>query len=106
MSDWLPDQVRHSLVFQFMTISLAGARRHMRPQTGAHGELDPTSRPVPRTSLCAAPPGYCPRQVLGIQMGLLPANPLGLDLPPDAKHALAIVETDGCFADGVSVATG
>jgi formylmethanofuran dehydrogenase subunit E len=48
----------------------------------------------------------CPRQVLGVRMGLHAADLLGLDLPADGKHALAIVETDGCFADGVSVATG
>jgi formylmethanofuran dehydrogenase subunit E len=39
-------------------------------------------------------------------MGLSAANLLQLDLPRPDKRLLAIVETDGCFADGVSVATG
>jgi formylmethanofuran dehydrogenase subunit E len=48
----------------------------------------------------------CPRQVLGVRMGLLAASLLGLDLPPEDKRLFVFVETDGCFADGVSVATG
>ncbi len=47
----------------------------------------------------------CPRQVLGVRMGLLAGRLLGLDLPQEKKRLLTIVETDGCFADGVSVAT-
>ena len=48
----------------------------------------------------------CPRQVLGVRMGLLGARLLGLDVPNPAKRLLVIIETDGCFADGLSVATG
>lgn len=48
----------------------------------------------------------CPRQVLGAQMGLLAARELQIDLPRDDKRLLIIVETDGCFADGLSAATG
>jgi formylmethanofuran dehydrogenase subunit E len=48
----------------------------------------------------------CPRQVLGVRIGLHGAALLGLDLPCLEKRLLALVETDGCFADGVSVATG
>ena len=49
----------------------------------------------------------CPRQVLGVRMGMLAGELLGLDLPQTKKkRLLVIVETDGCFADGVSVATG
>jgi formylmethanofuran dehydrogenase subunit E len=48
----------------------------------------------------------CPRQVLGVRMAILAAGLLGLDLPSDSKRAFAAVETDGCFADAVSVATG
>src|SRR5262245_2490033 len=48
----------------------------------------------------------CPRQVLGLRMGLYGASLLGLDVPQTKKRMLAFVETDGCFADGVSVATG
>jgi formylmethanofuran dehydrogenase subunit E len=48
----------------------------------------------------------CPRQVLGARMGLLAGDLLGLALPQAGKRLVTIVETDGCFADGVSVATG
>jgi len=48
----------------------------------------------------------CPRQVLGVRMGLWAGELLGLELPQKDKRLLALVETDGCFADGVSVATG
>ncbi len=48
----------------------------------------------------------CPRQVLGARMGLLGAQLLSLELPNAAKRLLVIVETDGCFADGLSAATG
>jgi formylmethanofuran dehydrogenase subunit E len=44
----------------------------------------------------------CPRQVLGVRMGLRAVELLDLDL----RQAFAIIETDGCFADAVSVATG
>ena len=47
----------------------------------------------------------CPRQVLGVQMGRLATELLGLDLPQDDKRLLTIVETDGCFTTGLSVAT-
>jgi formylmethanofuran dehydrogenase subunit E len=48
----------------------------------------------------------CPRQVLGVRMGLLAARLLAVKTPQTGKRVLAMVETDGCFADGVSVATG
>lgn len=48
----------------------------------------------------------CPRQVLGVRIGLLAGKTLGLDVPRLDKRILAIVETDGCFADGVGVAAG
>ena len=47
----------------------------------------------------------CPRQVLGVRMGMLAAELLGLDLPQNDKRLLTIVETDGCFTTGLSVAT-
>ncbi len=47
----------------------------------------------------------CPRQVLGVRMGLLAGEMLGLDLPQSDKRLIVIVETDGCFTDGVSVVT-
>jgi formylmethanofuran dehydrogenase subunit E len=47
----------------------------------------------------------CPRQVLGVRMGMLAGEVLGLALPQTDKRLLAIVETDGCASDGVAVAT-
>jgi formylmethanofuran dehydrogenase subunit E len=48
----------------------------------------------------------CPRQVLGARIGLAGAGALGLESPCRNKRLLAILETDGCFADGVEAATG
>ena len=48
----------------------------------------------------------CPRQVLGVRMGLYAAELFPIELPQRDKRLLAFVETDGCFTDGVSVATG
>lgn len=48
----------------------------------------------------------CPRQVLGVRMGVLAGRLLGLSLPQTNKRLLALVETDGCFSDGVAVAAG
>ena len=48
----------------------------------------------------------CPRQVLGARIGLAGASALGLDLPRRDKRLLVILETDGCFADGIEAATG
>ena len=47
----------------------------------------------------------CPRQVIGVRMGLLAAQLLNLPLPQSDKRLFTIVEADGCFCDGVSVAT-
>ena len=48
----------------------------------------------------------CPRQVLGLRMGLYAGEVLGLDLPNKDKRLFTFMETDGCGADGVSVSTG
>lgn len=48
----------------------------------------------------------CPRQVIGVRMGILAADIFDLDLPQTKKRLLAIVESDGCFADGIAAATG
>ncbi|HEX2623056.1 MAG TPA: FmdE family protein [Phototrophicaceae bacterium] len=48
----------------------------------------------------------CPRQVLGVRMGMLAARYFQLEFPRQDKRILTIVETDGCFADGVTVSTG
>ena len=48
----------------------------------------------------------CPRQVLGVRMGLAGLEAIGLEAPMPHKAALVFIETDGCFADGIEVATG
>ena len=47
----------------------------------------------------------CPRQILGVRLGLAGMEALGFDMPPDKKQLLIITETDGCFADGLSAST-
>lgn len=48
----------------------------------------------------------CPRQILGARIGLAGAAALVLEAPREDKRLLVILETDGCFADGVEAATG
>ena len=48
----------------------------------------------------------CPRQVLGVRIGLHAAASLDLAVPRSDKRLLVFVETDGCFADGIAAATG
>jgi formylmethanofuran dehydrogenase subunit E len=48
----------------------------------------------------------CPRQVLGVRMGLYGADLLDILVPDLDKRLFVIVEMNGCFADGVEVATG
>ncbi len=48
----------------------------------------------------------CPRQVLGVRMGMYAAELFGLGLPQSDKRLFAFVETDGCLTDGIAVATG
>jgi formylmethanofuran dehydrogenase subunit E len=48
----------------------------------------------------------CPKQVLGVRTSMLAAKVLGLDLPQQDKRLFAFIETDGCYADGVSVGSG
>lgn len=48
----------------------------------------------------------CPRQVLGVRSALLAGEWLGLDFPRTDKRVLVFVETDGCYADGVSTGSG
>ena len=47
----------------------------------------------------------CPRQVLGVRMGLAGAEALGFEPRNSGKRLLVIVESDGCFADGITAAT-
>jgi formylmethanofuran dehydrogenase subunit E len=47
----------------------------------------------------------CPRQILGVRIGLAGLRGLGFDEPPAKKELLVISETDGCFVDGLIAAT-
>ena len=48
----------------------------------------------------------CPRQVLGARIGLAGLAALGLGTPVNKSTALVILESDGCFADGIEASTG
>ena len=48
----------------------------------------------------------CPRQILGIRLGLAGLHALRLEPNCGSKRLLIISETDGCFVDGVTAATG
>ena len=48
----------------------------------------------------------CPRQILGVRIGLAGMKALGFHELPAKKQLLVISETDGCFVDGVIAATG
>ena len=47
----------------------------------------------------------CPRQVLGVRLGLKGMAALGMDEFSAPKNLLVISETDGCFIDGIIAAT-
>ena len=48
----------------------------------------------------------CPRQVLGVRMGLWIGEQLGCELPRTDRRLLLIVETDGCLVDALAAVTG
>lgn len=48
----------------------------------------------------------CPRQVLGVRMGLFAAELFRLELPQKDKRLFTFIETDGCLVDGIAAATG
>ncbi|MGE5263403.1 MAG: FmdE family protein [Acidobacteriota bacterium] len=48
----------------------------------------------------------CPRQVLGVRIGLYAGELFGFALPSLDKRLFAFVETDGCLTDGIAVVTG
>lgn len=48
----------------------------------------------------------CPRQILGVRIGLAGMKTFGFHEPPTKKQLLVITETDGCFVDGIIAATG
>ena len=47
----------------------------------------------------------CPRQILGVRIGLAGMKAAGFVEPPLKKQLLVFTETDGCFVDGVIAAT-
>ncbi len=47
----------------------------------------------------------CPRQILGARLGLAGLSALGFEEPPAQKRLIVIIESDGCFADGLIAAT-
>lgn len=72
-----------------------------------HQEFDVTPHLTDLLKLSSARHDHlCPRQVLGVRMGLAGLAAIGLEAPMPHKAALVIIETDGCFADGIEVATG
>ena len=78
----------------------------MRPTTTT-GDLPAMTLLVQLLDKSAAGHAHlCPRQVLGVRMGLLAGRLLGLEVPNVDRRLLALIETDGCAADGVSAATG
>jgi formylmethanofuran dehydrogenase subunit E len=48
----------------------------------------------------------CPRQVLGVRIGMRASVELDLDLPQKDQRLFAFVECDGCGMGGIAVATG
>ena len=68
--------------------------------------LNVPSLDKPLTASAAHHHRVCPRQVLGVRIGLLAGRLLEMALPQPDKRLLAISETDGCFVDGLSAATG
>lgn len=47
----------------------------------------------------------CPRQIIGVRMGLCGLKALGVPPNQGSKRLLVITETDGCFSDGLTAAT-
>jgi len=47
----------------------------------------------------------CPRQILGVRIGLMGMKTLGFIRPLIEKQLFIISETDGCFVDGIVAAT-
>lgn len=79
------------------------------PPTRVAGDALPPS-PEPSSLLARSAALHdgrlCPRQILGVRTGLHAASLLGMVAPRRDKRLLVIVETDGCFADGIAAATG
>lgn len=66
-----------------------------------------TERLQEALAACAAEHArLCPRQVLGVRMGLAAMEYLQAWPTASDRWLLIFVETDGCFVDGVTAATG
>lgn len=77
----------------------------LEPIAGILAETD--QRQQQFLAVCAARHArLCPRQVLGVRIGLWGAELLGLEIPRSDKRLLVIVESDGCGADGIESVTG
>src|SRR5262245_45403268 len=48
----------------------------------------------------------CPRQVLGVRSALLAGRLLDVPFPQSDKRVIAFSEIDGCYSDGLLVASG
>jgi formylmethanofuran dehydrogenase subunit E len=71
------------------------------------GDNDQGAIPAEMVRACAGQHArLCPRQVLGLRIGLLGGEILGLDIPRTDKRLFTLAETDGCAVDGLSAATG
>lgn len=82
-------------------------RRERGQRTAINGlQTDLTVLPGLLRQSAALHDHLCPRQVLGVRSALLAGRMLGLEFPRTDKSVLVFVETDGCYADGVSVGSG
>ena len=75
------------------------------PTDAATPELSPTLQKALELA-SARHKHLCPRQVLGARVAIAGARILQLEVPRADKRLLAIVETDGCFVDGVEAVSG
>ena len=69
-------------------------------------KTEPTDLPPLLDQARARHNHLCPRQVLGVRIGIAGAATLGINVPLRRKAMLVLVETDGCFVSGIEVATG
>ena len=49
---------------------------------------------------------FCPYVALGVRAGYLALTALGIEQNLGMEEALAVVETNNCFSDGIQVITG
>ena len=75
------------------------------PTEAANQDISPTLQRALEVA-SARHKHLCPRQVLGARVAIAGAGMLELDVPRADKRLLVIVETDGCFVDGVEAVAG